>query len=78
MLHEDMVGEEFSVQLIAPPGSQLEGCAMARSIVERVVAKSGGLQAVDALAGYVTTERGVLLAFDVFVNNHIDLSLGAA
>ena len=39
----------------------------------RVVAKSGGMQAVDALAGYVTTERGEPLAFAVLVNDHVDL-----
>jgi len=39
----------------------------------RVVAKSGGLQAVSALAGYVSTERGEGLAFAVLINDHVDL-----
>jgi D-alanyl-D-alanine carboxypeptidase/D-alanyl-D-alanine-endopeptidase (penicillin-binding protein 4) len=40
----------------------------------RVVAKTGTLQGVNALAGYVTTVRGDRLAFALFVNNHFDLS----
>ena len=39
----------------------------------RVVAKTGGLQAVSALAGYVSTERGEHLAFAVLINDHVDL-----
>jgi len=39
----------------------------------RVLAKSGGLQSVSALAGYVTTARGESLAFAAFVNGHVDL-----
>ena len=33
-------------------------------------AKTGSLNLANALAGYVTTERGEPLAFAVFVNNH--------
>jgi D-alanyl-D-alanine carboxypeptidase/D-alanyl-D-alanine-endopeptidase (penicillin-binding protein 4) len=40
----------------------------------RVVAKTGTLQGVNALAGYVTTAGGDRLAFALFVNNHVDLS----
>jgi D-alanyl-D-alanine carboxypeptidase/D-alanyl-D-alanine-endopeptidase (penicillin-binding protein 4) len=40
----------------------------------RVTAKTGGLKSVNALAGYVTTERGERLAFAFLVNNHVELS----
>ena len=36
----------------------------------RVAAKTGTLRRVNALAGYVTTERGARLAFAIVVNNH--------
>jgi serine-type D-Ala-D-Ala carboxypeptidase/endopeptidase (penicillin-binding protein 4) len=36
----------------------------------RVIAKTGTLRLVNALAGYVTTLRGERLAFAVVVNNH--------
>ena len=36
----------------------------------RVAAKTGTLRLANALAGYVTTERGERLAFAVLVNNH--------
>ena len=37
---------------------------------KRVLAKTGTSQLINALAGYVTTERGERLAFAIFVNNH--------
>jgi D-alanyl-D-alanine carboxypeptidase/D-alanyl-D-alanine-endopeptidase (penicillin-binding protein 4) len=43
----------------------------------RVLAKTGTLRRVNALAGYVTTVRGERLAFAVLVNNQVELS-GAA
>jgi D-alanyl-D-alanine carboxypeptidase/D-alanyl-D-alanine-endopeptidase (penicillin-binding protein 4) len=49
-------------------GTQAEG---------RVAAKTGTLQGVDALAGYVTTVGGDGLAFALFVNNHLDRSAEA-
>jgi D-alanyl-D-alanine carboxypeptidase/D-alanyl-D-alanine-endopeptidase (penicillin-binding protein 4) len=36
----------------------------------RIAAKTGTLRLANALAGYVTTERGVRLAFVIVVNNH--------
>ena len=36
----------------------------------RVTAKTGTLRLANALAGYVTTERGERLAFAIVVNNH--------
>jgi serine-type D-Ala-D-Ala carboxypeptidase/endopeptidase (penicillin-binding protein 4) len=36
----------------------------------RVVAKTGTLRRVNALAGYVTSERGARMAFAIVVNNH--------
>ena len=36
----------------------------------RVTAKTGTLRLANALAGYVTTERGERLAFSIVVNNH--------
>ena len=35
-----------------------------------MTAKTGTLRLVNALAGYVTTERGERLAFAIVVNNH--------
>ena len=43
----------------------------------RVAAKTGAMQRVNALAGYVTTERGEPLAFAIMVNNHAELSATA-
>jgi D-alanyl-D-alanine carboxypeptidase/D-alanyl-D-alanine-endopeptidase (penicillin-binding protein 4) len=43
----------------------------------RVLAKTGTLRRVNALAGYVTAVRGERLAFAVLVNNQVELS-GAA
>ena len=43
----------------------------------RVAAKTGTLQRVNALAGYVTTERGERLAFAIMVNNQVELSTTA-
>jgi D-alanyl-D-alanine carboxypeptidase/D-alanyl-D-alanine-endopeptidase (penicillin-binding protein 4) len=40
----------------------------------RVVAKTGTLALVNALAGHATTRRGERLAFAVFVNNHAERS----
>ena len=66
--------EAFRASLaVAGRDGTLEERMQTTAAEARVVAKSGGLQAVDALAGYVTTERGEPLAFAVFVNNHVDL-----
>jgi D-alanyl-D-alanine carboxypeptidase/D-alanyl-D-alanine-endopeptidase (penicillin-binding protein 4) len=43
----------------------------------RVAAKTGTLQGVGALAGYVNTVGGDRLAFVLLVNNHVELSTAA-
>lgn len=44
----------------------------------RIVAKTGGMRSVKALAGYATSARGARLAFAILVNNHTGPSADVA
>ena len=70
--------EAFRASLaVAGVDGKLERRMRGTAAEARVMAKSGGMQRVNALAGYVTTESGERLVFAILVNNQVELSTSA-
>lgn len=68
--HRDAFRESLAV---AGRDGTLEERMVGTPAEGRVLGKTGGLQSVSALAGYVTTIDGDSLVFAAFINDHVDL-----
>jgi D-alanyl-D-alanine carboxypeptidase/D-alanyl-D-alanine-endopeptidase (penicillin-binding protein 4) len=62
---------------VAGASGKLERRMRGTAAEARVMAKSGGMQRVNTLAGYVTTESGERLVFAILLNNQVELSTSA-